>query len=186
MRDETSIDEERVARRHGLWVFEDAAHGVGTLYKGTHVGCSDRLGVFSLHPIKNITTGEGGVLVTRDDELAKKLRALRFHGLEKQAWNRYAEGGSPQVEVILPSAMSNHHHTVVFDRHGTIIEFVEHFHKLFARAQSGNGAVAGPIAGMGGSVVSVVEGSVAVNQPRRMPPTTMGTTSIARLMGLPK
>ena len=96
-----------VAGRHGLWVFEDAAHGVGTLYKGTHVGCSDRLGVFSLHPIKNITTGEGGVLVTRDDELAQKLRALRFHGLEKQAWNRYAEGGSPQVEIVLPGFKYN-------------------------------------------------------------------------------
>ena len=96
-----------VARTHGLWVFEDAAHGVGCLYKGTHVGCFDRLGVFSFHPIKNMTTAEGGVLVTRDDELAKKLRALRFHGLEKQAWNRYAEGGSPQVEIVLPGFKYN-------------------------------------------------------------------------------
>ena len=96
-----------VARRHGLWVFEDAAHGVGCSYKGTHVGCFDRLGVFSFHPIKNITTGEGGMLVTRDEALAKKLRALRFHGLEKQAWNRYAEGGSPQVEIVLPGFKYN-------------------------------------------------------------------------------
>ena len=87
------------ARKHGLWIFEDAAHGVGTHYKGQHVGCFDRLGVFSFHPIKNMTTGEGGVLVLKDEELARTLRALRFHGLEKQAWNRYAEGGSPQVEV---------------------------------------------------------------------------------------
>jgi UDP-4-amino-4-deoxy-L-arabinose-oxoglutarate aminotransferase len=96
-----------VARTHSLWVFEDAAHGVGCLYKGVHVGCFDRLGVFSFHPIKNMTTAEGGVLVTRDDELAKKLRALRFHGLEKQAWNRYAEGGSPQVEIVLPGFKYN-------------------------------------------------------------------------------
>jgi dTDP-4-amino-4,6-dideoxygalactose transaminase len=96
-----------VARRHGLWVFEDAAHGVGCRYKGTHVGCYDRLGVFSFHPIKNMTTAEGGVLVTQDDELARTLRALRFHGLEKQAWNRYAEGGSPQVEIVLPGFKYN-------------------------------------------------------------------------------
>jgi dTDP-4-amino-4,6-dideoxygalactose transaminase len=96
-----------VAARHGLWVFEDAAHGVGCLYKGVHVGCFDRLGVFSFHPIKNMTTGEGGVLVTKDDALAKKLRALRFHGLEKQAWNRYAEGGSLQVEIVLPGFKYN-------------------------------------------------------------------------------
>jgi dTDP-4-amino-4,6-dideoxygalactose transaminase len=96
-----------LAHRKGLWVFEDAAHGVGTRYKGRHVGCDDRLGVFSMHPIKNITTGEGGVLVTRDAELARRLRALRFHGLEKQAWNRYAEGGSPQVEITLPGFKYN-------------------------------------------------------------------------------
>jgi dTDP-4-amino-4,6-dideoxygalactose transaminase len=96
-----------VAARHGVWVFEDAAHGVGCLYKGAHVGCFDRLGVFSFHPIKNMTTAEGGVLVTRDDALAAKLRALRFHGLEKQAWNRYAEGGSPQVEITLPGFKYN-------------------------------------------------------------------------------
>jgi dTDP-4-amino-4,6-dideoxygalactose transaminase len=96
-----------VARRRGLWVFEDAAHGVGTLYRGSHVGCFDRLGVFSFHPIKNMTTGEGGALVLRDGDLARKLRALRFHGLEKSAWNRYAEGGSPQVEVTLPGFKYN-------------------------------------------------------------------------------
>ena len=96
-----------VARRHGLWVFEDAAHGVGCRYKGAQVGCYDRLGVFSFHPIKNMTTAEGGVLVTRDAALAGKLRALRFHGLEKQAWNRYAEGGSPQVEIVLPGFKYN-------------------------------------------------------------------------------
>jgi dTDP-4-amino-4,6-dideoxygalactose transaminase len=90
-----------IAARRGLWIFEDAAHGVGTLYEGRHVGCFDRLGVFSFHPIKNMTTGEGGVLVLKDEEMARRLRALRFHGLEKQAWNRYAEGGSPQVEVTM-------------------------------------------------------------------------------------
>lgn len=96
-----------VARKHGLWMFEDAAHGVGTLYKGRHVGCFDRLGVFSFHPIKNMTTAEGGVLVLRDEAMAKTLRALRFHGLEKQAWNRYAEGGTAQVEVIMPGFKYN-------------------------------------------------------------------------------
>ena len=90
-----------VARRHGLWIFEDAAHGVGTRYKGQQVGLLDKLGVFSFHPIKNMTTAEGGVLVLKDEDMARKLRALRFHGLEKQAWNRYAEGGSPQVEVTM-------------------------------------------------------------------------------------
>lgn len=96
-----------VARKHGLWVFEDAAHGVGTRYKGQHVGLFDRVGVFSFHPIKNMTTAEGGALTLHDGDLARKLRALRFHGLEKSAWNRYSEGGSPQVEVVLPGFKYN-------------------------------------------------------------------------------
>jgi dTDP-4-amino-4,6-dideoxygalactose transaminase len=96
-----------IARRHSLWIFEDAAHGVGTLYKGKHVGLFDRLAAFSFHPIKNMTTGEGGMLTLTDPELARKLRALRFHGLEKQAWNRYAEGGTPQVEIVLPGFKYN-------------------------------------------------------------------------------
>lgn len=96
-----------VAGRRGLWLFEDAAHGVGTRYAGTHVGRFGSLGVFSFHPIKNMTTAEGGVLVLKDEALARGLRALRFHGLEKQAWNRYAEGGSPQVEVVSPGFKYN-------------------------------------------------------------------------------
>ncbi|MEJ2367218.1 MAG: aminotransferase class I/II-fold pyridoxal phosphate-dependent enzyme [Acidobacteriota bacterium] len=96
-----------IARKHGLWVFEDAAHGVGTFYEGRHVGGFDRLGVFSFHPIKNMTTAEGGVLTLRDPELARVLRSLRFHGLEKSAWNRYAEGGTPQVEVVRPGYKYN-------------------------------------------------------------------------------
>ncbi|HYX26255.1 MAG TPA: aminotransferase class I/II-fold pyridoxal phosphate-dependent enzyme [Thermoanaerobaculia bacterium] len=96
-----------IARKHSLWIFEDAAHGVGTLYKGRHVGLFDRLAVFSFHPIKNMTTGEGGMLTLTDPDLARKLRALRFHGLEKQAWNRYAEGGTPQVEIVLPGFKYN-------------------------------------------------------------------------------
>jgi len=96
-----------LARRHSLWIFEDAAHGVGTLYKGKHVGLFDRLAVFSFHPIKNMTTGEGGMLTLADADLARMLRSLRFHGLEKSAWNRYAEGGSPQVEVVRPGFKYN-------------------------------------------------------------------------------
>ncbi len=96
-----------LAARHGLWVVEDAAHGIGMRYGGRHVGTESRVGIFSFHPIKNVTTIEGGVLTLDDDALARTLRALRFHGLEKSAWNRYAEGGSPQVEVVMPGFKYN-------------------------------------------------------------------------------
>jgi dTDP-4-amino-4,6-dideoxygalactose transaminase len=96
-----------IAKKHHLWVFEDAAHGVGTRYDGKHVGTASELSVFSFHPIKNITTIEGGVLTLSDPAMATRLRALRFHGLEKSAWNRYAAGGSPQVEVTMPGFKYN-------------------------------------------------------------------------------
>lgn len=96
-----------IARRHDLWLFEDAAHGVGTRYGGRHVGNFGELGVFSFHPIKNMTTIEGGVLTLADPDRAAKLRALRFHGLEQSAWMRYTAGGTPQVEVTMPGFKYN-------------------------------------------------------------------------------
>lgn len=96
-----------VAQSHGLWVFEDAAHAIGTQYKGRHVGTFGRLGVFSFHAIKNLTTGEGGCLTTADDTLAGRLQALRFHGLAKSAWDRYGPSGTPQVEVVEPGFKYN-------------------------------------------------------------------------------
>lgn len=68
------------AKQHQLWVVEDAACGFGSRYQGQHVGTFGHTGVFSFHPRKAITTGEGGMITTQDDELAAKLRRLRDHG----------------------------------------------------------------------------------------------------------
>jgi perosamine synthetase len=70
----------RLARQHGLHIVEDAACGFGTRYQGRHVGGLGNAGCFSFHPRKAITTGEGGMITTFDDELAAKLRRLRDHG----------------------------------------------------------------------------------------------------------
>ncbi|MGE0711090.1 MAG: aminotransferase class I/II-fold pyridoxal phosphate-dependent enzyme [Planctomycetota bacterium] len=91
-----------LAAAHGLPVLEDAAHAVGTFYKGREVGSTGQLAVFSFHPIKNITTGEGGMIVLGDGELAERLRLLRFHGVSKDAWRRYKGGGRPRYEVVEP------------------------------------------------------------------------------------
>ncbi len=98
---------QEIARSYDLWLFEDAAHALGTQYKGRQVGGFGELGVFSFHPIKNITTAEGGALACSSKELARKLRALRFHGLEKSAWERYRKEGSPQVEIAFPGFKYN-------------------------------------------------------------------------------
>jgi perosamine synthetase len=70
-----------MAKRHGLDVVEDAAPAIGATYKGTKVGSHAHQVVFSFHPRKVITTGEGGMITTDDDDLASRLRTLRQHGM---------------------------------------------------------------------------------------------------------
>jgi len=96
-----------IAVRHGLFVIEDAAHAVGAWYKGIHAGGFGRMAVFSFHPIKNITTGEGGMIAHSDEEMDKRLRQLRFHGLEKDAWKRYGKGGNPEYDIQIPGFKYN-------------------------------------------------------------------------------
>ncbi len=88
-----------IARKHRLKVIEDAAHAAGTEYKGGKIGALSDATVFSFHPIKNMTTGEGGMITTNDDKLAEKLALLRFHGMNKLAWKRYGKGGSPHYDI---------------------------------------------------------------------------------------
>lgn len=70
-----------LAEKYGVSVIEDAACALGTEYQGRKAGTFGRLGCFSFHPRKAITTGEGGAIVTNDDKLAKEIKALRNHGM---------------------------------------------------------------------------------------------------------
>ncbi|MBN1521080.1 MAG: DegT/DnrJ/EryC1/StrS aminotransferase family protein [Candidatus Aureabacteria bacterium] len=97
----------RIARMKNALVIEDCAHAVGTYYKGRHAGTFGLAGVFSFHPIKNMTTGEGGMVVTENDELAESLRLLRFHGMDKDAWKRYDRSGKATYDIILPGFKYN-------------------------------------------------------------------------------
>ena len=85
---------------------EDAAHAAGTEYRGKPTG-SGGTAVYSFHPIKNLTTGEGGLVTTDDAELAARLRRLRFHGLGADAFQRDTQGRAPQAEVIEPGFKYN-------------------------------------------------------------------------------
>ena len=78
-----------VARRHGLWVVEDAACGFGAHYRGRHVGTIGDAGCFSFHPRKSITTGEGGMITTDRADLAAKTRSLRDHGATRTDFDRH-------------------------------------------------------------------------------------------------
>ncbi|HUH67032.1 MAG TPA: aminotransferase class I/II-fold pyridoxal phosphate-dependent enzyme [Syntrophales bacterium] len=96
-----------IAKRHHLIVIEDAAHAVGTYYKGVHAGGFGNIAIFSFHPIKNITSAEGGMVTHSDDALEAKLRLLRFHGIERDAWKRYGKGGNPEYDIKEPGFKYN-------------------------------------------------------------------------------
>jgi dTDP-4-amino-4,6-dideoxygalactose transaminase len=96
-----------VARRRGLLVIEDAAHALGTEQRGRRIGSGANTACFSFHPIKNITTGEGGMLTTPDAALAERLRLLRFHGVSRDAWARYSDASAVRYETVLPGFKYN-------------------------------------------------------------------------------
>ncbi|HOA76438.1 MAG TPA: UDP-4-amino-4,6-dideoxy-N-acetyl-beta-L-altrosamine transaminase [Thermosynergistes sp.] len=70
-----------IAKRHNLTLIADACHALGATYKGRNVGTLADMTVFSFHPVKHITTGEGGMVTTDDPELAKRVRVFRNHGI---------------------------------------------------------------------------------------------------------
>jgi UDP-4-amino-4-deoxy-L-arabinose-oxoglutarate aminotransferase len=95
-----------VAARRGIPLIEDAAHAAGTEFGGVPIG-RDGTSIFSFHPIKNMTSGEGGMLCTDDAQLAETFRRLRFHGLGVNAFDRETLGRSPQAEVLEPGYKYN-------------------------------------------------------------------------------
>jgi dTDP-4-amino-4,6-dideoxygalactose transaminase len=96
-----------IAKKHKLRVIEDAAHAIGTEYKGGRIGSFGDTQVFSFHPNKNMTTGEGGCVATRDEKLAGDIALLRFHGMDREAWNRFGKKGSQHYEIIAPGYKYN-------------------------------------------------------------------------------
>lgn len=97
-----------IARRHGIAVIEDAAHAIGTEYKGQRIGGTGNLTAFSFYATKNITSGgEGGALTTNDAALAEKLAIMSLHGISKDAWKRYSSSGYKHWDIIYPGYKYN-------------------------------------------------------------------------------
>ncbi len=96
-----------LAQRHNLAIIEDAAHAAGTEYKGQKIGSFNSVSIFSFHPNKNITTGEGGMVCTPDETLAEEVSLLKFHGMSREAWKRFAASGSPNYDIMLPGYKYN-------------------------------------------------------------------------------
>ncbi len=97
----------KIAKKHNLKVIQDSAHSIGAEYKKKKIGNLADITCFSFYPIKNITTGEGGALLTDDDQVAEKVRILSLHGISKDAWNRYSEKGVQTWQLIKPGFKYN-------------------------------------------------------------------------------
>lgn len=95
-----------LAAEKNIPLIEDAAHAAGTRYRGQPIG-EVGTSVFSFHPIKNVTTGEGGMICSDDEELLNKVRRLKFHGLAVDAFDRETQGRKPQAMVVEPGYKYN-------------------------------------------------------------------------------
>ena len=98
-----------LAKKQGLKVVEDAAHALPTTCEGQLIGTLDSdITVFSFYANKTITTGEGGMLVTRDPNIAKRLRVMRLHGIDRDAFDRFtSKSPSWYYEVVSPGFKYN-------------------------------------------------------------------------------
>jgi UDP-4-amino-4,6-dideoxy-N-acetyl-beta-L-altrosamine transaminase len=96
-----------LASRYDLRIVEDAAHAFPTSYKRKMIGTLGDITCFSFYATKNITTGEGGMITTENEEYADRMRIMSLHGISKDAWKRYTAEGSWYYEIIAPGYKYN-------------------------------------------------------------------------------
>lgn len=89
-----------IADRHGLVVIEDCAHAIESEYRGQAVGTFGDFGCFSFYVTKNVVTGEGGMILGRDEEHIARARILALHGMSKDAWHRFGDQGYRHYQVV--------------------------------------------------------------------------------------
>jgi dTDP-4-amino-4,6-dideoxygalactose transaminase len=90
----------KIAREYGLKVIEDCAHAIETEYRGMKAGTIGEFGCFSFYVTKNVVTGEGGLVLTRNGEDASRIKILGLHGMSKDAWKRFGDDGYKHYQVI--------------------------------------------------------------------------------------
>lgn len=90
----------QISDRHGLMVIEDCAHAIETEYKGQKAGTIGDIGCFSFYSTKNVATGEGSMIVARDEALIARAKRLALHGMPKDAWHRFSDSGYRHYQVV--------------------------------------------------------------------------------------
>jgi perosamine synthetase len=96
-----------IAKEYKLKVIEDAAHALPAKYRGQNVGTMGDITCFSFYATKPITTGEGGMVTTDNDEYAERIGIMSLHGISKDAWKRYSSEGSWYYEILYPGYKYN-------------------------------------------------------------------------------
>jgi dTDP-4-amino-4,6-dideoxygalactose transaminase len=97
-----------LCRQHGLKVIEDAAHAFPSRYHGRMIGSFGDATCFSFYANKTITTGEGGMLMTEDEALARRVKVMRLHGIDRDVWNRFtSEKPAWEYDVVAPGYKYN-------------------------------------------------------------------------------
>lgn len=89
----------KIVKKHNLYLIEDCAHAIESKYKGKNVGTFGTFGCFSFYATKNLSIGEGGMLLTNEKKFYEKARILSLHGMDKAAWNRYGKNGYRHYDV---------------------------------------------------------------------------------------
>lgn len=96
-----------IAKKYNLIILEDAAHAIPSSYKGKRIGTISDITCFSFYATKSLATGEGGMICTENEEIAKRSSIMRLHGINSDAWKRYTAEGSWFYEVIAPGYKYN-------------------------------------------------------------------------------
>ncbi|MFC1626937.1 DegT/DnrJ/EryC1/StrS family aminotransferase [Patescibacteria group bacterium] len=97
----------KIAKKHKVYVLEDAAHATEAWYKSKKIGSISDMTAFSFYVTKNVATGEGGMLTTNNKEWAEKAKVRRLHGMSADAWKRYSSSGYKPYEGVYPGYKYN-------------------------------------------------------------------------------
>lgn len=97
----------QIAREHNLKIIHDAAHAIETEYHGKRIGSFADITSYSFYVTKNITTAEGGMVTTDDDDIAAMIKIYALHGMSKDAWMRFSDNGYKHYQVLYPGYKYN-------------------------------------------------------------------------------